>query len=155
MCKLILYFHEMYLIILFFETLLCGLIHISFSASFVVVFIVSVHWGWRVRVMVLMPLATIFQFYWWRKPEKTTNLPQVTDNLYHIMLYRVSLARAGFKLTMLVVIGSVNPTTIQKQPRQPPLGLKVSTCYNEENLKNLKNQYGNAHGSHYLWIIVK
>jgi hypothetical protein len=50
MCKLILYFHEMYLNILFFETLLSGLIHISFSASFVVVFIVSERW--RVRVMV-------------------------------------------------------------------------------------------------------
>jgi len=71
----------------------------------------------------LTPHSTIFQlyrggkFYWLRKLEyleKTTNLSEVIDKHFHIMLIRVHLAMNGFELTTLLPYHTITTMTVSR-----------------------------------------
>ena len=76
-------------------------------------YIEDVNYGYKVRVIVFNATFNNISVISWRSVllveetrRKTTDLSQVTEKLFHIMLYRIYLAWAGFELTKLGVIGA-------------------------------------------------
>ena len=118
------------------------------------------HQWWMVGFMLFNATFNNISVISWRSvllvedPEKTTDLSQVTDKLYHIMLYTSPWSR--FELTTTVVIGTdclgsckSNYHMITATTSPTPMKMNETTIY-----RFWKNLYQNCHIQIFLFLIT-